>query len=55
MKKKKITIQVPCTVQELENLLHIVSHEGHWHDAKVSIQKDNIVISYKDDLKDDNE
>lgn len=48
--KKHISIDVPCTANELEHLLHLISHEGHWHDAIVETQPNKIVITYEDDL-----
>lgn len=51
MKKKRITIETPCTVTELENLLHVVSHEGHWHDAAVRTNETSVVIEYEDDME----
>lgn len=50
MKEKKITIETPCPVSELEHLLTLVGREGHWHDAEIVAVKGKVVISYKDDM-----
>lgn len=50
-KRKHITIETPCTVTELEHLLSLVSHEGHWHDAQISADAGVITIGYEDDSK----
>lgn len=50
MKEKKITIETPCTVSELEHLLTLVEREGHWHDVEIVAVKGKVVISYKDDM-----
>lgn len=47
--KKRIIIDTPCSVPDVEAFLHIVSHEGHWHDAVVRGEKGNIVIEFDDD------
>lgn len=47
--KKTITIDTPCSVTDVENFLHIVSHEGHWHDAVVKATDRKLVIEFNDD------
>lgn len=47
--KKTITIQTPCSVSDVESFLHIISHEGHWHDAVVFGEKGQIRIEFEDD------
>lgn len=44
--KKQITIETPCSVSDVEAFLHIVSHEGHWHDAEVIGKNGKIIIEY---------
>lgn len=48
-KFKHITIETPCTVQQLESLLHIVSSQGHWHDSSISATNGKIEIGYFDE------
>lgn len=47
--KRQISIDTPCSVSDIEAFLHIVSHEGHWHDAVVHGKDGCIVIEYDDD------
>jgi len=49
--RKHITIETPCSVSELEHLLSLVSHEGHWHDAQISAAQGKLVIGYEDDAE----
>ena len=46
--RKHITIETPCTASELEHLLSLVSHEGHWHDAQISAAQGKLVMGYED-------
>jgi len=48
-KSRKITIDTPCSVSDMEGFLHIVSHEGHWHDAVVRGVDGKIVIEFEVD------
>lgn len=48
-RKRRITIDTPCSVSDMEDFLHIVSHEGHWHDAIVKGSKDKIIIEFEVD------
>ena len=38
------TINLPCSLTELENVLLHVSHEGHWHDAEVCVNGEGQLI-----------
>ena len=49
MKKKQIIIKTPCSVSDVRAYLHVVSREGHWHDAFVRGEKGKIVIEFDDD------
>jgi len=40
---------MPCSVKDMEGFLHIVSHEGHWHDAVVRGEDGKIVIEFEID------
>lgn len=50
-KYRHISIDTPCSVSDMEGFLHIVSHEGHWHDATVYGKDGKIVIEYSTDEK----
>lgn len=50
--KRHISIDTPCSVSDMEGFLHIVSHEGHWHDAIVKGEDGKIIIEFE---VDDNE
>ena len=47
--KKRITIDIPCSVSGMEAFLHIVAHEGHWHDAIVKGEDGKIIIEFEVD------
>lgn len=47
--KKHIVIETPCSVSDVEAFLHIISNEGHWHDAIVLGRNGNIIIEFNDD------
>lgn len=49
--KKRISIDTPCSVSDVEAFLHIVSHEGHWHDGEVIGMEGKIIIEYVDDTQ----
>ena len=51
-KLQHISIDTPCSVSDMEGFLHIVSYEGHWHDAIVKGEDGKIVIEFE---VDDNE
>ena len=48
-KLKHIIIDTPCAVSDMENFLHIVANEGHWHDAIVKGEAGKIVIEFQID------
>lgn len=50
-KKKHIIIDTPCSVSDMEAFLHIVSHEGHWHDAVIKGEDGKIIIEFELDEK----
>lgn len=37
-------VSLPCSPQELENALLHAAHEGHWHDAEIRQQNNQLVI-----------
>ena len=47
--KKHITIDTPCSVSDMEAFLHIIAHEGHWHDAIVKGEDGKIIIEFEVD------
>jgi len=44
-----IVIDTPCSVSDVESFLHIVSHEGHWHDAIVKGENGKIILEFSVD------
>jgi len=48
-KTKHIVIDTPCSVSDMEGFLHIVSHEGHWHDAMIKGEDGKIIIEFEAD------
>ena len=40
-------METPCSVSELESLLHMVSQAGHWHDAEVKGEEGLIVVEFE--------
>lgn len=50
-KKISFSVETPCSVSDIEMLLHRAAHSGHWHDAVVSCRSDgSIVVEYMEDL-----
>lgn len=47
-----VSLETPCSVSELESLLHMVSQSGHWHDAEVRGEDGKIVFCF--DVDEDN-
>jgi len=47
--KKHIIIDTPCSVSDMESFLHVVSHEGHWHDAIIKGEDGKVVIEFEVD------
>lgn len=45
-------METPCSVSELESLLHMVSQAGHWHDAEVKGEEGIIVVEFEVEEKD---
>lgn len=45
----KVSIDTPCTVSELESLLHMISQSGHWHDAEIRDEDGSIVVEFEID------
>ncbi len=51
--EKRITFSVntPCSVSDVEQLLHRAAHSGHWHDAVVSCRPDGaIYVEYVEEV-----
>ena len=42
-------VPLPCSAAQLENAILKAAHNGHWHDAKVKVLSDHLVISHEED------
>ena len=49
MKTVKLRIKTPADVSAIEGVLLKAAHAGHWHDAKVRVDGDAILVSYRDE------
>ena len=47
----KLRIKTPADVSALEGTLLKTAYAGHWHDAKVRVDGDAILVSYRDEEK----
>lgn len=45
--KQTITLNTPCSVSDVENVLHMVASIGHWHNAEVRCEDDKIIIEFE--------
>lgn len=49
-KRISFSVKTPCSVSDVEMLLHRAAHSGHWHDAVVSCGSDgSMVVEYVED------
>lgn len=47
MKMKELSrVSLPCDISTLETIVLNASHAGHWHDAKVELEGNELVIKY---------
>lgn len=47
MKMKELSrVSLPCDISTLETIVLNASHTGHWHDAKVELEGNELVIKY---------
>ena len=51
MKTVKLRIKTPADVSAIEGALLKTAYAGHWHDAKVRVDGDAILVSYRDEEK----
>jgi hypothetical protein len=49
-------VSLPCNVIECELTIQRAAHEGHWHDAVVSVSEDGsqLIVQYPSDPADNN-
>jgi hypothetical protein len=52
--KIRVSMKTPCSVSELESLLHMVSQAGHWHNAEVKGEEGVIVVEFETEPSLDN-
>ena len=42
-------VPLPCSAVQLENAILRAAHNGHWHDAKVNVHGNKLVLTYEDE------
>lgn len=53
--KRHVTIDTPCHLDEIENIIHAIGRQGGWWDSEVSVDSDKIVITFGSEPDDDEE
>ena len=49
MKTITLRIKTPAEMSAIEGALLTVADAGHWHDAEVRVDGDEILVSYRDE------